>query len=83
MSALVSRHFPDLALDNALRHGDAGIRSQPRWFRAVRHGARMVGAALTFRWVYLATTAAYGLGVLAGSLSRGEQPVVPSRRTNS
>lgn len=73
MSALVSRQFPELALDNSLKHGDEDIKAQPRWFRALRHGGRMAGAFFTFRWVYLATSVAYGLGVLAGSrdASRG------------
>jgi glycosyltransferase involved in cell wall biosynthesis len=69
MSALVSRQFPDLALDNALRHGEGEIRVQPRWLRAVRHGGRMLGAFLGFRWIYLATSAAYGIGVVIGSLT--------------
>lgn len=69
MSALVSRQFPDLALDNALAHGDAQIQARPRWFRALRHAGRMAGAFFSFRWVYLATTLAYGLGVLAGNRS--------------
>lgn len=67
MSALVSRNFPELALDNALAHGSAAIRTQPRWFRALRHASRMAGAVLTLRWIYLATSAAYGLGVLVES----------------
>jgi glycosyltransferase involved in cell wall biosynthesis len=64
MSALVSRNFPELALDNALAHGSAAVRTQPRWYRALRHAARMALAVLTLRWIYLATSAAYGLGVL-------------------
>jgi hypothetical protein len=67
MSALVSKQFPELALDNALQHGDVEIRAQPRWFRAVRHAGRIVGALATLRWVYLATSIAYGVGVLAGA----------------
>ncbi len=74
MSALVSRQFPDLALDNALSHGEAEIKAQPRVVRAVRHGGRMLLAAARFQWVYLATSAAYGLGVLSGTLDRS-QPV--------
>jgi len=70
MSALVSRQFPDLALDNALQHGDAEIRARPFWYRASRHAGRMLGALCTGRWVYLATSAAYGAGVLAGRLER-------------
>lgn len=66
MSALVSRQFPDLALDNALQHGEARIQAQPRWFRALRHAGRMAGAFFSLKWIYLATTVAYGLGVLAG-----------------
>jgi len=70
MSALVSRRFPDLALDNALKHGEEEIRVQPRWVRALRHGGRMVGALLTLRWIYLTTSLAYGLGVFGGMLER-------------
>jgi cellulose synthase/poly-beta-1,6-N-acetylglucosamine synthase-like glycosyltransferase len=73
MSALVSRQFPDLALDNALRHGEASIRSRPGWFRTVRHGCRMAAALITFRWVYLTTSLAYGLGVVSDSLTRGRR----------
>jgi hypothetical protein len=68
MSAVVSRDFPELALDNAMHHGEAVIRAQPRWVRAVRHGGRMAGALVTLRWVYLATSLAYGAGALAGTL---------------
>lgn len=68
MSALVSRHFPDLALDNALQHGEANIEAKPLWYRAVRHGARMVAAAATLKWIYLATAVAYGLGVVSAVL---------------
>jgi glycosyltransferase involved in cell wall biosynthesis len=70
MSALVSRQFPDLALDNALQHGEAEIQARPRWYRALRHGGRMLGALVTLKWVYLATSLAYGAGVLAGTLER-------------
>lgn len=70
MSALVSRQFPDLALDNALRHGEAELGARPAWYRAARHAGRMLGALCTGRWVYLATAAAYGAGVLAGRLER-------------
>jgi len=80
MSALVSRQFPELALDNALRHGDAEIRAQPRLLRALRHGGRMLGALLTFKWIYLATTAAYGLGAIAGSFERIAPPAKPARQ---
>jgi hypothetical protein len=66
MSALVSRQFPELALDNALRHAGDQPRSQPQWFRALRHGARMGGALLSLRWIYLATSLAYGAGVVSG-----------------
>ncbi|MGV3721921.1 MAG: glycosyltransferase [Actinomycetota bacterium] len=66
MSAIVSRQFPDLALDNALEHRNEEIKVQPRWYRACRHAGRMVGALLTLKWVYLATSIAYALGVLAG-----------------
>lgn len=66
MSALVSREFPELALDNSLRHGDAEIRAQPRWFRALRHAGRMLGALVTLKWIYLLTTIAYGLGATFG-----------------
>jgi hypothetical protein len=79
MSALVSREFPELALDNALNHGGAQPRTQPRWFRALRHAARMLGALLSLRWIYLATTAAYGLGVLAETLA-GRSASAPGSR---
>ena len=81
MSALVSRQFPDLALDNSLKHGDEEIKAQPRWFRALRHGGRMLGALVTFRWIYLATSLAYGLGVLAGNMDSGSSvgPAPPAR----
>jgi GT2 family glycosyltransferase len=75
MSALVSRQFPDLALDNALAHGGDQPRSQPLWYRALRHAARMGGALLTLRWVYLATSVAYGLGVLAERRTGGSTAV--------
>jgi len=64
MSALVSRSFPDLALDNALSHGNVEIRAQSRLYRALRHGMRMLVAFASLRWIYLATATAYGLGVL-------------------
>jgi GT2 family glycosyltransferase len=70
MSVLVSRQFPDLALDNALRHGQADVRAHPLWFRAARHAGRMLGAFLTLRWIGLAYSLAYGLGAVAGTLSR-------------
>jgi glycosyltransferase involved in cell wall biosynthesis len=82
MSSLVSRQFPDLALDNSLKHGDEEIKAQPRWFRALRHGCRMLGALVTFRWIYLATTVAYGMGALAGSTERIE-PSPPPRPSTS
>jgi glycosyltransferase involved in cell wall biosynthesis len=66
MSALVSKHFPDLALDNALSHGDTEIQARPIWFRAARHASRLVVAMVTLKWIYLATAVAYGLGVLSG-----------------
>jgi glycosyltransferase involved in cell wall biosynthesis len=69
MSALVSRHFPDLALDNALAHGDTKIEAKPIWFRAARHAARLLGAVVTLKWIYLATSLAYGFGVLSGVIS--------------
>lgn len=69
MSALVSHQFPELALDNALGHGGEQPRVQPRWLRGLRHGARMAGALLSLRWVYLATSLAYGVGVVAGALA--------------
>lgn len=69
MSALVSHQFPELALDNALGHGGEQPRAQPRWLRGLRHGARMAGALLSLRWVYLATSMAYGVGVVAGGLA--------------
>lgn len=71
MSALVSRQFPELALDNALAHGGEQPRTQPRWVRALRHAGRMLGAFVSLRWIYLATSAAYGLGVLAETASGG------------
>jgi GT2 family glycosyltransferase len=70
MSALVSWQFPELALENALQHGQAEIVTRPFWFRAVRHGGRMLAALLSLQWVYLATASAYGLGVVAGRLMR-------------
>lgn len=74
MSALVSRSFPDLALDNALSHGDVEIRAQSRLFRAFRHAARMLGAFVTLRWIYLATATAYGLGVLVETFTGRTEP---------
>lgn len=70
LSALVGRTCPDLALDNSLAHDEVPGPPRPRLVRALRHAVRMAGAALTFRWVYLLTAAAYGAGVLAGSLER-------------
>ena len=70
MSALVSRQFPDLALDNALAHDGSSPIARPRWYRALRHAGRMVGALVGLRWIYLLTSAAYGAGVLMGSLDR-------------
>ncbi len=72
MSSLVSRRFPDLALDNALSHGGADIKAQPVLLRALRHAGRMLNALVQGRWVYLATSAAYGLGALRGRLERVE-----------
>jgi len=66
MSVLVSKRFPDLALDNALAHGEAKIEAKPVWLRALRHAGRMAGAVVTLKWIYLATTVAYGLGALSG-----------------
>lgn len=77
MSALVSRQFPDLALDNALSHGESEVRAQPRAIRAVRHGGRMLGALLTLKWIYLATSVAYGAGVLAGMREQLQPPPTP------
>jgi hypothetical protein len=79
MSVLVARAFPDLALDNALQHGDAEIRAQPLVLRATRHAARMAGALFSLRWVYLATSLAHGLGALSGLLApRDALPRKPS-----
>jgi len=69
MSALVSRQFPELATDNALSHSGDQPPTLPKWFRALRHFGRMLGALVTLRWIYLATTVAYGLGVLVETTS--------------
>ena len=68
MSALVSARFPELALDNAVRHGDARIEARPLPYRALRHATRMSAALVTLRWVYLVTALAYGLGAAVGSV---------------
>ena len=73
MSALVSARFPDLALDNAMQHGEARIAARPVWYRLLRHGARMLLAVVTLKWIYLAPAAAYGMGALVGTIAaRGQ-----------
>jgi len=68
MSARVSQQFPELALENALKHGQAQIRARPAWFRMLRHAVRMLAALVGIRWIYLTTCLAYGLGALIGTL---------------
>lgn len=74
MSALVSRDFPELALDNALSHGQVEVVSRPRWYRMLRHAARLAGAVCQLRWVYAITATAYAAGVVAGSLEAPTRP---------
>jgi hypothetical protein len=68
-SVLVSRQFPELAMDTPVGHGAVDIHVRPLRFRAIRHAGRIFSAAISLRWVYLATSVAYGLGGVAGALS--------------
>jgi len=67
MSALVSRQFPELALDNALEHNSGPQRARSRSYRAVRFAGRLLCAAGRMHLVCVVLLLAYAWGVLSGS----------------
>jgi glycosyltransferase involved in cell wall biosynthesis len=65
-SAFVKKFHPEFVIDQALDHGRDIPSDHGLFPRALRYGARLGGALLTGRWIYLATLFTYAVGYTWG-----------------
>lgn len=75
MAAYVQKFFPQFVIDQATTHGTAVPGRAHVARRALRYAGRIAGAALTGKWIYISTLAAYAAGYVWGQWAMREDSV--------
>jgi len=65
-AAYVAKFYPEFVIDQTLDHRARPAAAGSRVARGLRYLGRLLGAALTLRWIYLATLASYAAGYAWG-----------------